>query len=325
MCENETTQRSNQKWCGRRLKMNKILTMVRQSRRLSSCSSTSETNVYDLNFQHRPGANNINGLVSWLAFDAQTASCGNLNTVRHVRNKFPGVQKTELQARELRKPALASSILFTNFYQCQFYNLPKSLSHDFPRSTGLPYFRWFVSLWAVTETLQQSGVMHAPFSRQRLSGVKGKHAAKRDEQRKRTENPGLQASIEVIRLCHVEAKLFTSNQGWSSQSSHAWKEFALQKVGSQMCIQRRKTQKMLECILERMVEACLADSSRLLFLEHRWCSYFHASVRGVWRQHFKMQTGGTKRCTTYSNISNPVLERWKEGNVEALDQVQAAV
>lgn len=239
--------------------------------------------------------------------------------------QFPGVQKTELQARELRKPALASSILFTNFYQCQFYNLPKSLSHDFPRSTGLPYFRWFVSLWAVTETLQQSGVMHAPFSRQRLSGVKGKHAAKRDEQRKRTENPGLQASIEVIRLCHVEAKLFTSNQGWSSQSSHAWKEFALQKVGSQMCIQRRKTQKMLECILERMVEACLADSSRLLFLEHRWCSYFHASVRGVWRQHFKMQTGGTKRCTTYSNISNPVLERWKEGNVEALDQVQAAV
>ena len=121
----------------------------------------------------------------------------------------------------------------------------------------------------MTETLQQSGVMHAPFSRQRLSGVKGKHAAKRDEQRKRTENPGLQASIEVIRLCHVEAKLFTSNQGWSSQSSHAWKEFALQKVGSQMCIQRRKTQKMFECILERMVEACLADSSRLLFLEHR--------------------------------------------------------
>lgn len=250
MCENETTQRSNQKWCGRRLKMNKILTMVRQSRRLSSCSSTSETNVYDLNFQHRPGANNINGLVSWLAFDAQTASCGNLNTVRHVRNKFPGVQKTELQARELRKPALASSILFTNFYQCQFYNLPKSLSHDFPRSTGLPYFRWFVSLWAVTETLQQSGVMHAPFSRQRLSGVKGKHAAKRDEQRKRTENPGLQASIEVIRLCHVEAKLFTSNQGWSSQSSHAWKEFALQKVGSQMCIQRRKTQKCLNASLK---------------------------------------------------------------------------
>ena len=183
MCENETTQRSNQKWCGRRLKMNKILTMVRQSRRLSSCSSTSETNVYDLNFQHRPGANNINGLVSWLAFDAQTASCGNLNTVRHVRNKFPGVQKTELQARELRKPALASSILFTNFYQCQFYNLPKSLSHDFPRSTGLPYFRWFVSLWAVTETLQQSGVMHAPFSRQRLSGVKGKHSNRENEQK----------------------------------------------------------------------------------------------------------------------------------------------